>query len=112
MRVEQTSALRSFSMSGLLLRPFAGEKLMLLRVDGEAGGCAPRHSHPHEQMSLVASGRVRFWLAGEERVVTAGEVVHIPCGVEHGAEFLETSVIYDIYHPVRQDMLDRLEKHA
>lgn len=108
MKIVTTSVLPSFSANGLELRPFPGQQLMLLRVEGGAGAHAPRHSHPHEQISLVVSGRVRFWLQGEERVLRAGDAVHIPGGTEHGAELLEPSLIYDLYHPVREDMLARL----
>jgi unsaturated pyranuronate lyase len=108
MKVVNTVSLPSFTAHGLELRPFPGHQLMLLRVDGGAGAQAPRHSHPHEQISLVVSGRVRFWLEGVERVLVAGDALHIPSGAEHGAEFLESSLIYDLYHPVRQDMLARL----
>lgn len=112
MRTAATDALPHFAMGGLTLRPFAGEQLMLLRVTGGAGAEAPRHSHPHEQMSLVVSGRVRFWLAGEERELGPGEAVHIPGGTEHGATFLEESLLFDLYHPVREDMLTRVRSRA
>lgn len=108
MNAVATSALPDFTAGELTLRPFAGDQLMLLRVTGPAGAEAPRHSHPHEQMSVVISGRVLFWLAGEERELGPGEALHIPCGAEHGARFLEESLLFDIYHPVRQDMLARV----
>ena len=109
MRVKQTAALDSFDINGLTLRPFAGDKLMLLRVEGEAGAHAPAHSHPHEQISLVVSGRVRFFVNGEERELVPGEAVHIPSGVKHEAVFVEKTLLYDLYHPVREDMMARVK---
>lgn len=110
MRAEQMAALDCFLMHGLTLRPFAGDKLMLLRVDGAAGAQAPAHSHPHEQISLIMSGRVRFRVSGEERELGPGDAVHIPGGAEHEVHFLEETVVYDMYHPVREDMMARVKK--
>lgn len=109
MEVRKTDTLKSFSLDGLTLRPFAGDKLMLMRVNGSAGSRAPAHSHPHEQMSLIVSGRVWFRIGVEERELGPGEVVHIPSGVEHEALLLEDTVLYDLYHPVREDFMARVE---
>lgn len=103
LKVSQTATAKSLSLGGLTLRPFAGDNLMVVRIEAPAGSLAPAHSHPHEQMSLVVSGRVSFRLLGEERVLGAGEVVHLPSGVEHEARFLEETLMYDIFSPVRDD---------
>lgn len=99
----------SLSMGPLVLRPFAGEQLMVVRVEGEAGSVAPGHSHPHEQITLVEKGKLSFVVGGEEMEVRAGEILHIPSGVEHEAELLEDAVFYDIFHPVRQDLLEKVK---
>lgn len=108
MKAVQTETLKSFSMGGLTLRPFAGEELMVVRVESKQGAIAPAHAHPHEQMTLVLSGRIRFRIGNEERVVGPGEVVHIPSGVEHEAEMLEDGLFFDIFHPVREDFLRKV----
>jgi quercetin dioxygenase-like cupin family protein len=90
------------------LRPFAGDQLMLVRVEAPAGAKTPAHAHPHEQMCLVISGRLRFRIGDEERVLGPFEAIHIPSGMEHEAEALEAVVFYDIFHPVREDYLERL----
>jgi quercetin dioxygenase-like cupin family protein len=102
-RTQQMASAKNLAMGALTLRPFAGDKLMVVRIEAPEGSLAPMHSHPHEQMSLVISGRVSFRLLGQERVLGAGEVVHLPSGVEHEARFLESTVMYDIFSPVRDD---------
>lgn len=64
------------------------------------------HSHPHEQMTLVVQGRVIFTISGEERVVSAGAVMHFPPNNRHGATMLDEEVVLiDIFSPVREDFL-------
>ncbi|WP_243095093.1 cupin domain-containing protein [Thermus thalpophilus] len=110
MRVGKTWALKGFALGPMTLRPFAGERLMAVRVEAPAGARAPAHSHPHEQMTLVVSGRLRFRVGEEWREVGPMEVVHIPPGMEHEAEVLEEAVFFDLFHPVREDFLRRVEE--
>lgn len=95
-------------MGELTLRPFAGERLMVVRVEGKAGTVAPTHSHPHEQIVILERGSVRFRLDGQVLELGPGEILHIPSGAEHEAELLEDSVFYDIFHPVREDFLEKV----
>jgi len=39
------------------------------------------------------------------------EVVHIPGGMEHEAEVLEDSLFFDLFHPVREHFLKKVEGH-
>lgn len=109
MRVAKTEALKGFAMGPMTLRPFAGEGLMAVRVEAPKESRAPAHSHSHEQMTLVVSGRLRFRVGEEWREVGPMEVVHIPSGLEHEAEVLEDSLFFDLFHPVREDFLKKVE---
>ena len=59
----------------------------------------------NEQIATVLSGRVRFRLGDEERVVDALASVLIPGGVPHEVEALEDSVVLDAFAPRREDWL-------
>ena len=84
---------------------------MVVRVTGPRGALAPRHSHPHEQMCVIVSGRVRFEI-GDQADRNDGRLGRPhPVGVEHAAEALEDTEFYDIFHPVRQDFLDALGRY-
>lgn len=109
---EDLKTARSFAMGELTLRPFAGQNLMVVRVEGKAGTVAPSHSHPHEQMTLVERGAVRLKVDGQPVEAGTGELVHIPSGAEHEAELLEDSVFYDIFHPVREEFLRKVEEES
>lgn len=103
------SSARSLAMGELTLTPIAGQSLMVVQVEGSVGSVAPAHSHPHEQMTLVEKGRLRFIVGGEQTELQAGEILRIPGDTEHEAELLEDSTFYDIFHPVRRELLDSLE---
>jgi quercetin dioxygenase-like cupin family protein len=72
------------------------------------------HSHPHEQITLVERGRVRFCVDGAPVLAAAGDVLHFPSNVEHGATMLDEEVVLiDIFSPIREDFLpggDRLAR--
>ncbi|MDW8424334.1 MAG: cupin domain-containing protein [Meiothermus sp.] len=104
-----SALLPSIETPAALLRPFAGEKLMLLRAEGKAGVALPAHAHPHEQITLVFSGRMRLRVGEEWLELGPGDIAHVPSGVEHEAFFIEDCVVFDAFHPVRQDLLDKLK---
>jgi quercetin dioxygenase-like cupin family protein len=67
----------------------------------------PEHSHPHEQISLVVQGRVRFFVEGKERIAVPGDVLHFPSNTWHGATMMDEEVVLiDIFTPLREDFLD------
>ena len=83
-----------------------GERLMVCRLSLAPRIVTPVHSHPHEQITIVDRGRVRFVVAGVERLASAGDVLVFPPGVEHGATMLdEPVVLVDIFSPPREDFL-------
>ena len=88
-----------------------GEQMMLSLVEMEPLAVVEEHSHPHEQITLVEKGRVLFTIEGQEREVAAGDVLHFPPGVRHGATILdEEAILIDIFSPVREDFLPRTDR--
>ena len=84
----------------------SGERLMICRLSFEPGVVTAVHSHPHEQMTIVECGRVRFHVAGVDHVATAGDVLRFPSNIQHGATILdEPAVLVDIFSPPREDFL-------
>ena len=63
---------------------------------------SPLHLHDKEQMVYVLKGRVRWLVAGQEMIVTEGEVLRVPSGVMHQAEALDDT--FQIFHCVRSDL--------
>ena len=83
-----------------------GERLMVCRLRLAPHVVTAVHSHPHEQITMVERGRVRFTVDGAERLVAAGDVLHFPPNVPHGATMLDEEVVLiDVFSPIREDFL-------
>jgi quercetin dioxygenase-like cupin family protein len=81
-------------------------KLMLVEHRMEPGWVGTRHSHPHDQLVYVLSGRLRFQ-CGTEPEFTAGpgDSWVVKGGVEHQAWALEALHVLDVFTPTREDFL-------
>ena len=102
-------------LSDLLSRKLiTGDRMMLAHVYLKKGCVVPRHSHENEQITYILEGGLRFWIGADEAQVVdvlAGEVLHIPSGVQHKAEALEDTLDVDIFSPPRQDWLDKTDDY-
>jgi quercetin dioxygenase-like cupin family protein len=91
---------------GIQRQMVVGEGLMICRFRFAPLLVTPEHEHPHEQMSIVVSGRVRFFIEGVERIASPGDVLHFPPNCWHGATMMDEEVVLiDIFTPVREDFL-------
>ncbi|HET9903753.1 MAG TPA: cupin domain-containing protein [Xanthobacteraceae bacterium] len=86
-------------------RVISGEQCMIVWWTILAGAHAAAHSHPHEQIFWMLSGRMDMRIGSERRVCGPGEVGVIPAGVEHEAWFPEDTQVIDIFAPPREDFL-------
>jgi quercetin dioxygenase-like cupin family protein len=82
-----------------------GKTMTVARLHIRKGCSVPEHSHHNEQISMIEEGSLRFVLAGEEKIVKAGEVLQIPPHVPHSAEALEDSIAVDLFSPPREDWI-------
>ncbi|GAB3292265.1 cupin domain-containing protein [Hymenobacter humi] len=95
-------------------RLITGNDMMLAHVYLKKGCVVPLHHHINEQITYILEGALRFHIGsedGEEVIVRAGEVLHIPSNVPHTAEALEDTLDVDIFSPPRQDWLDKSDDY-
>jgi quercetin dioxygenase-like cupin family protein len=91
---------------GIDRQMIVGQNIMICRLRFDAFVDTPAHRHPHEQMTLVMQGKVKFTLENDERIVSAGDVLHFPSNHWHGATMLDEEVVLiDIFSPIREDFL-------
>jgi unsaturated pyranuronate lyase len=80
-----------------------GDDVMVVQFRIGAGAEVPAHSHPHEQVGHVVSGRMKFRIGDEIRELGPGDGYSVPGGVTHGAEGITDCIAVDSFHPVRED---------
>lgn len=98
--VEQTA-------EGIERQMLVGKNMMICRFRFAPFLVTPEHEHPHEQMTIVERGRVRFFIEGKERIASAGDVLHFPPNCWHGATMMDQEVVLiDIFSPIREDFLN------
>ena len=91
---------------GIERQMIVGENLMVCRLRFAPHVDTPAHDHPHEQLTFVERGRVRFIIGDQECIAQAGDVLHFPSGCWHGATMLDEEVVLiDIFTPLREDFL-------
>ncbi len=96
---------------GLRFKPVFGRGLLLNHVYFAPHAVAPTHRHPEEQMGAVLEGELEFEIAGEKRIVRAGDIWVIPPHVPHSARALEHGcVALDIFAPPRSGFRAALEQ--
>ena len=95
-------------------RLITGQDMMLAHVYLKKGCIVPLHHHINEQITYILEGALRFHIGaedGQDIIVRAGEVLHIPSNVPHTAEALEDTLDVDIFSPPRQDWLDKSDDY-
>jgi quercetin dioxygenase-like cupin family protein len=90
---------------GLTRQMIHTSRMTILRVRFKKGVASPPHQHIHEQVTMLASGAMRFDLAGETILLRPGDLLPIPSNVPHGAQALEDSVLIDVFTPPREDLM-------
>jgi len=92
---------------GIERQMLVGNRMMICRFRFRPFLVTPEHDHPHEQMTIVERGRVRFFIGGKEQIATAGDVLHFPSNCWHGATMMDEEVVLiDIFSPLREDFLN------
>lgn len=87
-----------------------GAQLMVVVFDFNDGpGEKPDvpHSHPHEQITYIAEGRVLFFLGDAVHELSAGDLITVPPNVPHAIQLLTPSVrLIDSFTPIREEFLN------
>lgn len=80
-------------------------RLMLVKVAFEKGAVGSLHHHHHTQATHIASGIFEVEIAGEKKLLKAGDAFLIPSNEVHGVVCIETGMLIDVFSPVREDFL-------
>ncbi len=104
MRFRNTDATPVEMLPGLVRRTLVdGGSMMVCEFSLAAGVEIPNHSHPHEQVGYLVSGRMQMTVGDATYELAPGDSYRAPAAVPHGAVVLEPSVMVDIFAPPRED---------
>lgn len=96
---------------GIAGQIISGEHMHLIRAVYQPGAIYEMHKHPHEQFSLLLSGRLRLTVGDETREIGPGDGWYAPGDVSHGGVVLgdEEAVFIDVYSPATPWILDQFD---
>ncbi|MCB0395410.1 MAG: cupin domain-containing protein [Flavobacteriales bacterium] len=95
------------TIPGYRVRLVHTKNLTMAYYDVKAGSPFPEHSHPNEQVTNVVRGKFELVVEGESRILTVGDVAVIPSGARHYGKAITDCRIIDVFHPVREDYVNR-----
>ena len=81
------------------------DSIMCVENHFEKGAVGNMHSHPHTQITYVASGVFEFAIGDETKTVKAGDTLLKQDGVVHGCVCLEKGILVDFFTPMREDFV-------
>lgn len=90
-------------LPGCTARFIHADNMTLSYWDLEVGAVIPSHSHPHEQVTTVISGRIEMTVGEETKTLGPGCGVTIPANMEHSVKALDVCFVVDAFYPVRED---------
>jgi len=104
LKIEQMKGLETTILTGL-----HGEKMMMVLSATLPEHSVPIHTHPHEQVGMVYSGKAILKIGSQEKIVKKGDFYCIPANVPHGDTCTgkRPFVMLDIFYPVREDFIKK-----
>ena len=82
------------------------DNIMMVKVSFKKGQVGAMHSHPHTQVTYVASGAFEFTVGDVTKIVRAGDALYKQPNIEHGCVCLEDGVLIDCFNPMRDTFLE------
>jgi len=93
-------------LPGIKMRVTAyGDKTLMSEFKLQKGSVLPPHSHIHEQIGYLVSGKIILHIGDESFETLPGDSWCIKSGINHSADALMDSVAVEVFSPVREDYL-------
>jgi quercetin dioxygenase-like cupin family protein len=106
-KIQQMEGLETTILTGL-----HGEKMMMVLSVTLPNHSVRVHSHPHEQVGMVYSGKAILKIGDEQRIAKKGDFYCIPANIPHSDRCIgETPfIMLDVFCPIREDFIQKLNK--
>ena len=92
---------------GIRGKIITGEKMQLCYIC-LSPGVTTYHSHPHEQMGYILSGKVELTIDDEKKICGPGEAYYIPSNIRHGFKVLPKGDLeyIEIFSPPKEENIN------
>ena len=95
----------------MVQRVVATDHEVLCVVELQPGVIVESHKHDVDEVGTVVRGQLVMVVAGEQRVLTAGDCYRVPARTSHGARVLEEpTTVVDCFAPPREDLRRAFEQ--
>ncbi len=82
------------------------KNLMACELTFEKGSVGAPHSHHHEQIGYIISGKLVYQEEGQaDKILETGDTYYVAPNVVHGVRILEDTKLLDIFTPMREDFV-------
>jgi len=81
------------------------EKASMVYWEIDQGAVLPAHSHAHEQIATVYSGKFELTIDDETKVLEPGMTAIVPSNAIHSGKAITDCEITDVFVPVREDYI-------
>lgn len=79
--------------------------IMMVKVFFEKDAVGYKHSHPHQQVSYILSGKFEVNIADNIDTLEEGDGFTAPSNIEHEVKCLEEGILIDTFSPMREDFI-------
>lgn len=82
------------------------KNMMIVEVNFKQGAVGTAHTHVHEQVAYIVSGKFEFSIEQEQVTVAVGDSIYFKPNQLHGVKCLEPGTILDTFTPMRDDFIN------
>lgn len=96
---------------GVVERIVSTDREVMVVAELAPGTVLESHKHEVDQVGTVVKGQLVMVVAGEQRLLAAGDCYRVPAGTAHGARALhEPVLVVDCFAPPREDLRRAFEQ--
>jgi quercetin dioxygenase-like cupin family protein len=95
----------AFPRPGISRKGFSGKNSMMTMFEIKPGTPPDPHSHAHEQIVYIVSGRAEFVVGEEALQLKAGDLLVVPPNVPHSLLVIGNESVFNInvFSPIRSE---------
>lgn len=110
MKTFDMAAIKEFTgRPGLIGKFIHSEGITFAQWEMKGGTELAFHTHPHEQITLLLSGKLELRSGDQIALLSPGQGLIFDGGENHGGFVHEDSLVIDVFCPVREDFKQQMQ---